>query len=58
MQDFDSTKPLTFNKYSQSFKQGTSYLMKVERLKQLPTLKMKSMDLQKHLQEYREKMRR
>jgi hypothetical protein len=33
-------------------------MMKVERLKQLPTLKMKSMDLQKHLQEYREKMRR
>ncbi len=33
-------------------------MMKFERLKQLPSLKMKSMDLQKHLQEFREKMRR
>ena len=45
--DLEYTKPaISFNKYSQSFKQGSaSYMMKVERLKQLPSLKMKSMDL-------------
>jgi hypothetical protein len=31
---------------------------KVERMKALPALKMKSMDLQRHLQDFREKLRR
>ncbi len=31
---------------------------KVERMKALPALKMKSIDLQRHLQEFREKLRR
>ena len=31
---------------------------KVERMKMLPATKMRSMDLQKHLQEFREKLRK